>query len=197
VARFTGIENERDTSVDQPARDRRRRFGPETKVENRHCEIAGVRPQHRLVQRLAEADNHRARLDQSDLQIHRQQRVVFDDEHSDAAQLVVTIRRLNHRPTFGGDRRPTLIRPRKPLPKPNTRHAHLFRRRKPRRSQLCRIGTSLRPAELFRTIVLAVSRWGFAVTEAELLQFEVIRTIAASLISVAIVLLWLVALSRQ
>jgi hypothetical protein len=38
---------------------------------------------------------------------------------------------------------------------------------------------------------------GFAMTEAELLQFEVIRTIAASLIGVAIVLLWLVAISRQ
>ena len=34
-------------------------------------------------------------------------------------------------------------------------------------------------------------------TAAELLQFEIIRAIAASLISVAIVLLWLVAISRQ
>ena len=34
-------------------------------------------------------------------------------------------------------------------------------------------------------------------TQAELLQFEVIRMIAASLISVAILLLWLVAISRQ
>jgi hypothetical protein len=34
-------------------------------------------------------------------------------------------------------------------------------------------------------------------TGTELLQFEAIRTIAASLISVAIVLLWLVAISRQ
>lgn len=33
--------------------------------------------------------------------------------------------------------------------------------------------------------------------QADLLQFEVIRTIAASLISVAIFLLWLVAISRQ
>jgi hypothetical protein len=33
-------------------------------------------------------------------------------------------------------------------------------------------------------------------TAAELLQFEIIRAIAASLISVAIVLLWLVAISR-
>ncbi len=31
----------------------------------------------------------------------------------------------------------------------------------------------------------------------EVLQFEVIRTVAASLISVAIVLLWFVATSRQ
>jgi hypothetical protein len=35
------------------------------------------------------------------------------------------------------------------------------------------------------------------VTGAELLQFEIIRMIAASLISVAIVLLWLVVISRQ
>jgi hypothetical protein len=34
-------------------------------------------------------------------------------------------------------------------------------------------------------------------TEAELLQFEVIRMIVASLISVAIFLLWLVAISRH
>jgi hypothetical protein len=34
-------------------------------------------------------------------------------------------------------------------------------------------------------------------TGPELLQFEIIRLIAASLISVAIVLLWLVAISRQ
>jgi hypothetical protein len=34
-------------------------------------------------------------------------------------------------------------------------------------------------------------------TQTELLQFEIIRTIAASLISVAIVLLWLVVTSRQ
>jgi hypothetical protein len=33
-------------------------------------------------------------------------------------------------------------------------------------------------------------------TQADLLQFEVIRTIAASLISIAIVLLWLVAITR-
>jgi hypothetical protein len=32
---------------------------------------------------------------------------------------------------------------------------------------------------------------------AEFLQFEIIRAIAASLISIAIVLLWLVATSRQ
>jgi hypothetical protein len=31
----------------------------------------------------------------------------------------------------------------------------------------------------------------------EMLQFEVIRTIVASLISVAIILLWFVAISRQ
>jgi hypothetical protein len=36
----------------------------------------------------------------------------------------------------------------------------------------------------------------FAMTQPDLLQFEVIRTIAASLISVAIFLLWLVAISR-
>jgi hypothetical protein len=34
-------------------------------------------------------------------------------------------------------------------------------------------------------------------TQVDLLQFEVIRTIAASLISVAIVLLWLVVVTRQ
>ena len=34
-------------------------------------------------------------------------------------------------------------------------------------------------------------------TEVELLQFEVIRMIVASLISVAILLLWLVAVSRH
>jgi hypothetical protein len=34
-------------------------------------------------------------------------------------------------------------------------------------------------------------------TQVDLLQFEVIRTVAASLISVAIVLLWLVAITRQ
>jgi hypothetical protein len=37
----------------------------------------------------------------------------------------------------------------------------------------------------------------FAIAQADLLQFEVIRTIAASLISVAIFLLWLVAISRH
>jgi hypothetical protein len=37
----------------------------------------------------------------------------------------------------------------------------------------------------------------FAMTEVELLQFEVIRMIVASLISVAILLLWLVAVSRH
>jgi hypothetical protein len=34
-------------------------------------------------------------------------------------------------------------------------------------------------------------------TQVDLLQFEVIRTIAASLIGVAIVLLWLVVVTRQ
>jgi hypothetical protein len=37
----------------------------------------------------------------------------------------------------------------------------------------------------------------FAMTDTLALQFEVIRTIAASLISVAIFLLWLVVISRQ
>jgi hypothetical protein len=46
-------------------------------------------------------------------------------------------------------------------------------------------------------IQLAQLRWGSPVTASEVLQFEVIRTIAASLISVAIVLLWFVATSRQ
>ena len=34
-------------------------------------------------------------------------------------------------------------------------------------------------------------------TEIDVLQFEVVRMIAASLISVAIVLVWLVAITRQ
>jgi len=34
-------------------------------------------------------------------------------------------------------------------------------------------------------------------TGAEVLQFEVVRAIAASLISVAIVMLWILAMSRQ
>jgi len=110
VARLSSIENERDASVDQPARDRRHRFGPKTEIENRHGEIGGVRPQHRLVQGLAEPDHHRARLDQSRLQIHGQQRIVFNDEHSDAAQLIVIVRRLDHHPAaFGGDERPPLF----------------------------------------------------------------------------------------
>jgi hypothetical protein len=50
---------------------------------------------------------------------------------------------------------------------------------------------------LSATIDPAVSPDGFAMTAAEFLQFEIIRAIAASLISVAIVLLCLVAISRQ
>jgi hypothetical protein len=57
-------------------------------------------------------------------------------------------------------------------------------------------GTSLRPAALFGTVDSAGALW-FAMSDIGLLQFEVIRTIAASLISVAIVLLWLVVISRQ
>jgi hypothetical protein len=38
---------------------------------------------------------------------------------------------------------------------------------------------------------------GFTMTEVDVLQFEVIRMIAATLISVAIILLWLVAVTRQ
>jgi hypothetical protein len=63
VARFSRIENERDASVDQLARDRRHRFGSKTEVENRHREIAGVRPQHRLIQGLAKVHDHSARVD--------------------------------------------------------------------------------------------------------------------------------------
>jgi hypothetical protein len=59
------------------------------------------------------------------------------------------------------------------------------------------LGTLRRPAELSATIDPAVLPDGFAMTAAEFLQFEIIRAIAASLISVAIVLLWLVAISRQ
>ena len=45
--------------------------------------------------------------------------------------------------------------------------------------------------------ILSGSIRGSVVTEFALLQFEVIRTIAGSLISVAIVLLWLVAITGQ
>lgn len=57
-----------------------------------------------------------------------------------------------------------------------------------RRSSLRRCLRTLNPAD---------SPMEFAMTQAELLQFEVIRMIAASLISLAIFLLCLVALSRQ
>jgi hypothetical protein len=48
-----------DAPVDQPARDRRRRFGSKSVAASRDGEIAGVRLQQRLVQSLAEFSDHR------------------------------------------------------------------------------------------------------------------------------------------
>jgi RNA polymerase sigma-70 factor (ECF subfamily) len=148
VARLSGMENERDASVNQPARDRRHCFGPKTEIENRHREIGGVRPQHRLVQGLAEPDNHRARLDQSRLQIHGQQRIVFNDEHSDAAQLIVIVHRLVL--LLSARRASALIRGvrGRPLPGPNTRQAQLFHRPAGTPIATVLLGTQRRPAEL-------------------------------------------------
>ena len=89
MARLPRIENEGNAPVDQPARDWRHRFGSKTEVENRHGEVAGIRPQHRFVQSMAEIGDHCARPDQRRLKIQGQQRIVFDDEHSDAAQFFV------------------------------------------------------------------------------------------------------------
>jgi hypothetical protein len=65
---------------------------------------------------------------------------------------------------------------------------------RPRRRKRGGVGTSCELAELFANN--DTRRLDFAMTQPDLLQFEVIRTIAASLISVAIFLLWLVAVSR-
>ena len=98
AARLPGIENERDAAADQPARNRRRRVRPKTEIENHHGEIIEVRPRHRLVQGLAEANDNGARLSQSILQIHRHQRIVFDDQHPHPVQRMIIVRRLNHGP---------------------------------------------------------------------------------------------------
>jgi len=81
--------------------------------------------------------------------------------------------------------------------KPNTRHAQLFSRR-PAASIV--IMSHWNIAEAGGVVSDDWSRRlpdGFAMAEVDLLQFEVIRMIAASLIGVAIVLLWLVAITRQ
>jgi hypothetical protein len=85
----------------------------------------------------------------------------------------------------------------KTLMKLNSRHAQLFSRRP---AAPIAIVSHWNIAEAGGVVSDDWSRHlpdGCAMTEVDVLQFEVIRTIAASLISVAIILLWLVAITRQ
>jgi hypothetical protein len=77
-------------------RNWRRRIQPKTEIENRHREIIDIRARHRFVQALAEANDERACFGERVLQIHRQQRIVLDNQPPDSAQRMTILRRLNH-----------------------------------------------------------------------------------------------------
>ncbi len=77
-------------------RARRRASGvtesdPKTEIENRHREVVGVSAHHCLVKSMADADDNRAHPGERVLDIHREQKIVFDQEHCDAAQWMIIV----------------------------------------------------------------------------------------------------------
>ena len=75
----------------QPAREGRYRIRPETEIENRHRKVVGLAPHHRIVKGAAHIDDNRASLDESGLEIHRQQQIVFNDEYRQTVQRTVVV----------------------------------------------------------------------------------------------------------
>jgi hypothetical protein len=96
--------------------------------------------------------------------------------------------RVNHSPLSEGTANS--------LTEANTHHARLFRERKAALIAMALEWNVAQASGVCSGLIPPSPRW-FAMTQVDLLQFEIIRTIAASLISVAIVLLWLVAITRQ
>ena len=85
------MENEGHASTRQTTRKRRNRIWPETEIKNRHREVIGVSPRHRLVKRMAHLKDNRAHPDERILQRNRKKQIIFDDEHCDAAQRIVVV----------------------------------------------------------------------------------------------------------
>ena len=85
------MENEGHVAARQATRQRRHEIRPKTEIKNRHREVPGVRPRHRLIKRMAHVDDDRAHPAERGLEIHRQQQIVFDDKHRDTAQRTVVV----------------------------------------------------------------------------------------------------------
>ncbi len=74
------MENEGHVFARQTTRQRRHRLRPETEIKNRHREVIGVSPRHRLVKSMTHADDDRAHPDERILHSHRQEQIVFDQQ---------------------------------------------------------------------------------------------------------------------
>ena len=85
------MKNEGRIPARQATREGRHRIGPETEIENRHREIVGVGARHRVLKSMADTDDDRAHPGECVLDIHREQQIVFDQEHCDAAQWMIIV----------------------------------------------------------------------------------------------------------
>ena len=64
---------------------------PKAEIKNRHREVVDVSPRHRLVKSMAHIDDDCAHPGERVLDIHREQQIVFDNEHCDAAQWIIIV----------------------------------------------------------------------------------------------------------
>jgi hypothetical protein len=97
------VQNEGHVSARKAPRKRRDGIRPKTEIKDRHREVVSVGPRHGLGKTMAYIDDDRASPDESRLEIHCQQQIVFDNKNSNAAQWTIVVHRLNHRPFSVGD----------------------------------------------------------------------------------------------